>query len=101
MSSNLLFLFETGDITIQTASLKRISVSGLVVAILVLGTLIYVMQQILNRTGPRLNLWLLYFDLNFHLGEQKIEWMCVCVHAHVCACTYTCLETTFEVFPAL
>lgn len=62
------------DIKIQAASLNRIIVvSGIcVVVVVVLGTFIYMMQQILNITGQKLNLSVLGFDLNFYFGEQKI-----------------------------
>lgn len=62
-------------IKIQAASLNRfIVVSGIfVVVVVALGTFIYMMQQILNITGQKLNLSVLGFDLNFYCGERKIE----------------------------
>lgn len=69
------FGFEMKGIKIQAGSLNRIIVvSGIcVVVVVVLGTFIYTMQQILNITGQKQNLSVLGFDLNFYFGEEKIE----------------------------
>lgn len=65
------FLFERKNIEIHTASLNRIMlVWGILV--LILGTFAYMMRQILNVRGQKLNLYLLGFDLSHCFCGQKL-----------------------------
>ena len=83
------FLFERKNIEIHTASLNRIMlVWGILV--LILGTFAYMMRQILNVRGQKLNLYLLGFDLSYCFGGQKLVWV-VCVYVWMCVYVWVCV----------
>lgn len=63
------------------------------ILVLILGTFAYMMRQILNVRGQKLNLYLLGFDLSHCFGGQKLvecEWY-VCMYESVFVCMSVCV----------